>query len=83
MDRRYHSDPAILQSNEFVEMAFKGRRDLMLFTSKRCIFVDLKGWSGHKVEYTSLPWSSVQLFGVRSAGSMMDKDSEVMFWPGM
>jgi len=81
MDRRYHSDPAILQSNEFVEMAFKGRRDLMLFTSKRCIFVDLKGWSGHKVEYTSLPWSSVQLFGVRSAGSMMDKDSEVMFWP--
>lgn len=80
VDRRYHSSPAILQSNEKVEMAFKGRRDLMLFTTKRLIFVDLKGWSGHKVEYTSLPWSSVQLFGVRSAGSI-DKDSEVMFWP--
>lgn len=80
MDRRYHSSPAILQSNEHVEMAFKGRRDVMLFTTKRCIFVDLKGFSGSKVEYTSLPWSSVQLFGVRSAGSI-DKDSEVMFWP--
>jgi len=80
MDRRYHSSPPILQSNEHVEMAFKGRRDLILFTTKRLIFVDMKGWSGNKVEYTSLPWSTVQLFGVRSAGSV-DKDSEVMFWP--
>lgn len=79
-DRKYHSSPAILQSNEHVEMAFKGRRDIMLYTTKRVVFIDLQGWSGHKVEYMSLPWSSVQLFGVRSAGSV-DKDSEVMLWP--
>jgi len=80
MDRQYHSSPPILQGCEKVEMAFKGRRDLMLFTSKRLVFVDVQGFSGKKVEYMSVPWSSVQCFGVKSAGSFLDKDSELMIW---
>lgn len=80
MDRQYHSDPQLLQSTECVEMAFKGRRDIMLFTSKRLVIVDLKGWSGKKVEYVTIPWKTVQSFGVCSSGSFMDKDSEAFIW---
>jgi hypothetical protein len=80
MDQQYHSNPPILQASETVEMAFKGRRDLMLFTSKRLLLVDLKGWSAKKVEYLTIPWTTVQAFGVTSAGSFMDKDAEMMIW---
>eukprot|EP00590_Aulacoseira_subarctica_P012273 CAMPEP_0172418848 /NCGR_PEP_ID=MMETSP1064-20121228/5295_1 /TAXON_ID=202472 /ORGANISM="Aulacoseira subarctica , Strain CCAP 1002/5" /LENGTH=606 /DNA_ID=CAMNT_0013157975 /DNA_START=12 /DNA_END=1829 /DNA_ORIENTATION=+ len=80
MSRKYHTDPPILQHCEEVEMAFKGRRDMALFTSKRLIFVDLKGFKGKKVEYTSVPWTTVTAFGVTTAGSFTDKDSEMMIW---
>jgi len=82
MNRKFHSHPhPILQACESCEMAFKGRRDLVLFTTKRLIAIDYQGWSGKKVEYLSIPWSTVQIFAVRSAGSFMDKDSEMMIWP--
>jgi hypothetical protein len=80
VNQQFHAFPPILQQNEHVEMAFKGRRDMTLFTTKRLLFVDLKGWSGKKAEYFTLPWKNVQAYGVRSAGSWMDKDSEMMIW---
>jgi len=82
MDRQYKVNPPILQHCEKVEMAFKGRRDLVLMTSKRLLFVDIKGafGLGKKVEFTSLPWTTVTAFGVKSAGSFMDKDSECLIW---
>jgi len=80
MDHQYHTDPPLLQFTEVVEMAFKARRDIILFTNKRLVIVDLKGWSGKKVEYVTIPWKTVQSFGVCSAGSFMDKDSEAFIW---
>jgi len=80
VERQYKSDTPILQPSERVEMAFKGRRDITAFTTKRLLLVDLKGWSGKKVKYVSIPWTTVQCFGVRSAGSWVDKDSEMMVW---
>ena len=59
VNQQFHATPPILQESEHVEMAFKGRRDLTLFTTKRLLFVDLKGWSGHKVNYVSVPWTTV------------------------
>lgn len=81
-NHKFHSDIPILQNCEQVELAFKGRRDMMLFTTKRCIFVDLKGFMGmgKKTEFTSVPWKTVTAFSVRSAGSFMDKDSEMCLW---
>merc|ERR1719183_2427159 len=72
----------LLYVSEHVEMAFKGRRDLLLLTSKRVVFVDMKGWGslGKKVEYVSIPYTTVTAFGVRSAGSLLDKDSEMLIW---
>ena len=81
-NRQFHHDIPLLQSCEQVELAFKGRRDMFLFTTKRVIFCDLKGfWGmGKKVEYVSLPYTTISAFSVRSAGSWMDKDSELCLW---
>ena len=79
INQRFHSDPPLLQNSERVEMAFKGRRDIILFTTKRLIVINYKGWSGKKVEYSTIPWNAIQAFGVRSAGSF-DKDCEAFVW---
>ena len=94
----FHREPAILQRSEFVEMAFKGRRDMVstrgacmcarkythtcartqthtrtrsqvLFTNKRMLSLDVKGWFGKgkkkKKSFLSVPWSTVKAFAVR------------------
>ena len=72
----------ILQSCETVELAFKGRRDMILFTTKRMIFVDKQGLFGigKKVEFLSVPYRTITAFSLRSAGSFIDKDSELCLW---
>ena len=78
-DQQFHSNPPILQANETCEIAFKGRRDLVLFTTKRILFVDKQGWSGKKMAYTTFPYSSIKIFNVATAGSM-DRDCEFGFY---
>jgi len=77
---RFHTTTPLLQGDEQVEMAFKGMRDMTLFTTKRLVLIDPKGFTGTKVQFTSIPWQTVQAFAVRSAGSWFDKDSEMMVW---
>jgi len=77
---KFHEQVPILQGCETLEMAFKGARDMVLFTTKRMILIDPQGITGKKVSYTSLPWDCVQAFAVQSAGSMLDKDSEMTIW---
>jgi len=81
-NRQFHSSPPLLQNCENVELAFRGRRDMLLFTTKRVVFVDIQGFMGmgKKVEYISVPWKTVTAFSVRSAGSWVDKDSEMCLW---
>ena len=78
-DQQFHSNPPILQANETCEIAFKGRRDLVLFTTKRILFVDKQGWSGKKMAYTTFPYSSIKIFNVATAGNM-DRDCEFGFY---
>ena len=78
-DQQFHSNPPILQANETCEIAFKGRRDLVLFTTKRILFVDKQGWSGKKMAYITFPYSSIKIFNVATAGSM-DRDCEFGFF---
>ena len=61
-------------------MAFKGKRDMMLFTTKRLLIVNVKGWSGKKVNYLSVPWRAIQCFAVETAGSFLDMDAEMKLW---
>lgn len=80
MNQVYHSDPCILRSDEVVEMAFKGRRDVTLFTNLRVIIIDPKGLVGRQTEYTSIPWGSIVGHAVRTAGTFLDWDTEVCIW---
>jgi hypothetical protein len=83
MDKVYHSDPAILQASERVEFAFKGRRDITMFTTKRLIIIDPKGLFGKQVQYTSIPWEKIVAYAVRTSGRFLDFDTEVCFWTEM
>mmetsp|Transcript_22936 Transcript_22936/g.32043 ORF Transcript_22936/g.32043 Transcript_22936/m.32043 type:complete len:505 (+) Transcript_22936:3-1517(+) len=83
MDKYYHDSIPLLQKREKVELAFKGRRDITLFTTKRLIDIDPKGMKGVKIEYTSIPWKSVVGFGVKTAGKHFDTDCEAIFWTDM
>ena len=69
----------VLMDGENVVMAFKSGRDISCFTNKRIFIIDKKGWSGKKVCYLSLPYSSVKAFSTESAGGW-DRDSEVRIY---
>lgn len=68
----------ILLPGERVEMAFKVGRDFTVLTTKRILLVDKQGLTGKKVEYLSIPYSSVTGFTVESAGTF-DLDAEMKF----
>jgi Bacterial PH domain len=82
VNKTFHTNPPLLQSKETVEMAFKGIRDVLLFTTKRVIMVDTKGLTGKRVEYKSMPWSSIIGFAVCTAGTV-DHDTEMYLWTEM
>ena len=47
-----------------------------------CFFLLRKSRPTDNEQFRSLPWSSVIAFAVRSAGSWLDKDAEMMLWTG-
>ena len=83
MERYYKTEVPLLKKNETVEFAFKGRRDVTFFTNLRVIGIDPKGWKGVKIEYTSVPWTSVVAFGIKTGGKHFDHDCEVRLWTDM
>jgi Bacterial PH domain len=83
MERNLRSNPPILQGREHVEIAFKGIRDMIVFTTKRLIIVDPRGVTGKKVEYTSIPYKSMLAFAIETAGAVADMDTEIMIWTNM
>jgi Bacterial PH domain len=76
MNALLHHEIPILLDNENIVMAFKAGRDATFFTNMRVIVLDTKGWSGKKVEYKSLLYTSIFGFSATSAGGW-DRDSEV------
>lgn len=83
MDRNLRSNPPLLQGSETVEIAFKGIRDMIVFTTKRLIIIDPRGVTGKRVEYTSIPYRSMLAFAIETAGAIGDLDTEVMIWTDM
>ena len=68
----------ILIPGENIEKAFKLIRDMFIFTNKRMILVE-KQLVGTKVDYMSVPYSSIIKFSKESAG-IMDLDAELKIW---
>lgn len=69
----------LLIPGEIVIGNYKGIRDSVTFTNKRVISVNVQGITGKKKDYTSLPYSKVQVFSVETAG-VLDWDSELEMW---
>ena len=70
--------PLLLQ-DETVAATFKGSRDMVVFTSKRIIAVNVQGITGKKKDFTSLPYAKVVAFSVETAGTF-DLDAELDLW---
>ena len=68
----------ILIDGEIIEKAYKLIRDMFIFTNKRLILVE-KQLVGTKVDYMSIPYSSIKKFSKESAG-LLDMDAELKIW---
>lgn len=68
-------EPLLIQGESVVEV-FKGIRDYVMFTTKRIIAVNVQGVTGKKKDFTSLPYSKIQVFSVETNGHF-DLDSEL------
>jgi hypothetical protein len=68
----------ILIENETIEKAFKLIKDMFIFTNKRLILVE-KQLVGSKVDYLSIPYSSIKKFSKESAG-ILDLDADLKIW---
>ena len=69
----------LLIDDETIFNSFKGIRDMVVFTNRRIIAVNVQGFTGTKKDFTSLPYSKVQAFSLESAG-VFDLDAELELW---
>lgn len=69
----------ILLEDERIEKAFRLVRDMIVFTSRRLILVNKQGLTGSKIDYRSIPYSSIKMFSKESNG-MLDFDAELKIW---
>lgn len=69
----------LLIEDETIFNSFRGVRDMVIFTSRRIIAVNVQGLTGKKRDYSSLPYSKVQAFSLESAG-VFDLDTELELW---
>lgn len=66
----------LLISGETIIGEYQALRDFVVFTNKRIIAVNVQGMTGKKKDFTSIPYSKIQLFSVETAG-VLDLDSEL------
>lgn len=70
--------PLMAEGETFLD-EYKSVRDVVVFTNKRIICVNVQGMTGMKKDFTSIPYSSIQLFSVETAGPL-DVDSELQVY---
>lgn len=66
----------ILLDGEVIIDSYKSMRDVVVFTSKRIIAVNVQGLTGSKKDYTSLPYKNIVAYSVETSGTF-DLDSEL------
>ena len=67
--------PLFIPGEEFIG-EYQAMRDFVVFTDKRVIAVNVQGLTGKKKDFTSLPYSKVQVFSIETSGTF-DLDSEL------
>ena len=71
-------DPILIQGEDYVA-SFRGVRDGVVFTNKRIITINVQGVTGKKKDFTSIPYSKIQLYSIETGGTF-DMDSELIVW---
>ena len=69
----------LLAPGEVLQRAFGLVRDLIVFTDRRLVFVNKQGVTGSKVEYLSVPYRSIVMFSIETAGHF-DLEAELRIW---
>lgn len=69
----------LLAPGETLQRAFGLIRDLIVFTDRRIILVNKQGVTGSKVEYLSVPYRSIVMFSIETAGHF-DLEAELRVW---
>lgn len=73
----------LLVSGENIIGVYSSIRDYVAFTDKRIISVNVQGITGKKKDFSTLPYSKIQVFSVETAGNF-DLDSELeMYFSGL
>lgn len=73
----------LLIAGEEVIGSYKTIRDFVIFTNKRIIALNVQGFTGTKKDFTTLPYSKIQVFSVETAG-LLDMDSELeLYFSGL
>ena len=67
--------PLFVSGEEFLG-EYQAIRDFVIFTNKRAIAVNVQCVTGKKKDFTSLPYSKIQLFSIETSG-VLDLDSEL------
>ena len=74
--------PLFVSGEEFIG-EYQALRDFVIFTNKRAIAVNVQGVTGKKKDYTTLPYSKIQLFSIETSG-VLDFDSELeLYYSGI
>lgn len=74
--------PLFVAGEEIIGV-YKAIRDYVVFTNKRIISVNVQGVTGKKKDFTSLPYSKIQVFSIETAGTL-DLDSELeLYFSGL
>lgn len=60
----------LLAPEEAVHAGFQVVRDLLIFTSKRILMIDVQGITGRKREYLSIPYDKITKFSIESSGHL-------------
>jgi len=79
VDRLAEDFAPLLAPGETLQRAFGLIRDLIVFTDRRLIFVNKQGVTGSKIEYLSVPYRSIVMFALETAGHF-DLEAELKIW---
>jgi hypothetical protein len=66
----------LLSPGEQIQASYRLIRDVLLFTNARLIMVNIMGITGKRSEYVSVPYRSITMFSVATAGHF-DLDAEL------
>ena len=74
--------PLFVPGEQFIG-EYQAMRDFIIFTDRRIISVNVQGVTGKKKDFTTLPYSKIQLFSIETAG-VLDLDSELeLYYSGV